>query len=389
MESVDHGSVQQREDAIGQLMAAMSAIHRQVLALIAEHDASEAWRDDGAATMTAWLQARFSLDRRNAADHVRVAAAMRDLRTISAAYERGRLSWDQVREVTRFATPETDDELAQMAPGLSPRRLQRMAVRTRHVDERLAAETHRTRYLDYSWDETARSLRLNGCIPDADGAVVWKAMHRIASEAPADPETGTRDPYSARCADALVRLASHHLATDADADRATIVVHVDADRLLTGEGPIEIEDGPATAMSTLRRLACDARLQLVAEGSDGDPVGIGRTARTVPGWLRRQLTHRDDGCRFPGCGRTRWTHAHHVEHWADGGATDLDNLVTLCTFHHRLLHEQDWQIRITGSDITWRRPDGTPYAPRPPTLRPAVRTRIVEPVLVAAAAGPP
>ncbi|MDH3500226.1 MAG: HNH endonuclease [Acidimicrobiia bacterium] len=66
--------------------------------------------------------------------------------------------------------------------------------------------------------------------------------------------------------------------------------------------------------------------------------------RTVPPWLRREVEARDHGCRWAGCGRTRWVHIHHVIHWALGGPTNLDNLIMLCGFHHRLLHNDGWTI---------------------------------------------
>jgi hypothetical protein len=70
---------------------------------------------------------------------------------------------------------------------------------------------------------------------------------------------------------------------------------------------------------------------------------VGRKTRTIPPALRRALDSRDRGCRFPGCG-LRFTDAHHVRHWADGGKTGLDNLLLLCSHHHRLVHEEDWKI---------------------------------------------
>lgn len=264
-----------------------------------------------------------------------------------------------------------------------------MANRARVVPEAEEQEEHRKRYLRYRWHETDRSLMISGRIPGADGATVWKALHRIATDSEADPETGEYEHYQARCADALVRLASQSIAADTDVDRATIVVHTDAKTLLDGGGPIEIESCPTVSHSVVRRLACDSRLELVVDGPDGQPIGIGRRSRTVPGWLKRQVNRRDSGCRFPGCGRTRWTQVHHIIHWADGGRTDLDNLILLCGFHHRFLHDRGWSIEWIGDDLVWRKPDGTIYPPTPGRLREAVRARIVEPVLVAAGAGPP
>jgi len=77
----------------------------------------------------------------------------------------------------------------------------------------------------------------------------------------------------------------------------------------------------------------------LAEDEDGVPLSIGRKSRAIPPALRRALTTRDGGCRFPGCTNTRFVDAHHVRHWADGGETSLDNLVLLCRRHHGLVHE--------------------------------------------------
>ncbi|MBT8193477.1 MAG: HNH endonuclease, partial [Acidimicrobiia bacterium] len=87
-----------------------------------------------------------------------------------------------------------------------------------------------------------------------------------------------------------------------------------------------------------------SRLQPAIDDPDGFTVGVGRTSRKIPHWLRRLLDDRDGGCRFPGCGRTRWTHAHHIIHWANEGPTNLDNLIILCGFHHRLVHRDGWRI---------------------------------------------
>ena len=80
-------------------------------------------------------------------------------------------------------------------------------------------------------------------------------------------------------------------------------------------------------------------------------LNIGRRSRTVPRRIGHALRIRDGGCRFPGCGQSRWTDAHHIRHWADGGKTSLDNLVTLCRYHHRSLHRGEYRIE-RGKDGT-------------------------------------
>jgi len=93
---------------------------------------------------------------------------------------------------------------------------------------------------------------------------------------------------------------------------------------------------------------------------------MGRITRVPPPWLLRQVRYRDGGCRFPGCGTKAFTQAHHIVFWREGGATDLDNLVTLCSWHHKLVHEYGWWIKGSAQgDLRWYRTDGTPYAAGP------------------------
>jgi hypothetical protein len=81
--------------------------------------------------------------------------------------------------------------------------------------------------------------------------------------------------------------------------------------------------------------------------------------------IRRALKRRDGGCRFPGCSCSRFVDAHHIQHWADGGETSMDNLVLLCRRHHRLVHEGGFGVHSeSAGDIRFTYPDGRimPYA---------------------------
>lgn len=132
-------------------------------------------------------------------------------------------------------------------------------------------------------------------------------------------------------------------------ERYQIVVHVDARTLQDdGDGRCELADGRSVAAETARRLACDASLLELHE-RDGELLALGRKRRTVSSALRRALAARDRGCRFPGCERTRFVDAHHVQHWSRGGETNLDNLISLCRRHHRLVHERGYSVKL-GAD---------------------------------------
>ena len=117
-------------------------------------------------------------------------------------------------------------------------------------------------------------------------------------------------------------------------------------------------DGTRVSAETCRRLACDAALVVMRHAPDGSVLDVGRRTRAISPALRRALDHRDGGCRFPGCG-LRLCDAHHVEHWADGGETKLDNTLLLCRRHHRAVHEEGFRVELLANgEVRFHRPDG-------------------------------
>jgi hypothetical protein len=149
------------------------------------------------------------------------------------------------------------------------------------------------------------------------------------------------------------------------AERYQVFLHVDPGTL-QAEGEIgrsHLEDGTRVSAETSRRLSCDAAVVQVTTDGDGSVLDVGRRTRTIPPALRRALQVRDGGCRFPGCG-LRFTEGHHLVHWADGGETTLDNLVLLCRFHHRRVHEDGFEVR-RGSDggVRFFDPEGRAVPP--------------------------
>jgi hypothetical protein len=169
----------------------------------------------------------------------------------------------------------------------------------------------------------------------------------------ADP-TDTRSPGQ-RCVDAFIevcRLASAcGELPDNGGDRPQVIVTIDYDSLRRQVGAGTFDDGSGLSAAAARRLACDAGIIPAVLGTASQPLDLGRQSRLATGPLRRALVLRDKGCAFPGCDRPpRWTDAHHIVHWSNGGPTDLGNLALLCGYHHRLIHQSDWQIRINPKD---------------------------------------
>jgi len=173
--------------------------------------------------------------------------------------------------------------------------------------------------------------------------------------------------WSKQRADALVHVAEASLVGEGSCHgaRAQLSVHVDAEVLadVSAPGRCELEDGAAIAADSMRRLSCDADVLAIVHGEDGEPLGPGRRSRKVTSRLRRALWQRDQGCVFPGCSCKQYLHAHHVQHWAEGGPTELDNLVMLCRYHHRLVHEGGFSIDTQASDPRFFSPAGERVVP--------------------------
>lgn len=389
----------QRE--ITELAAHINAATCNWLLLVGEFDRREGWAELDCRSCVHWLSYRCGLSPTAARDQVRVARLLDDLPEIRASFARGELCYSQVRALTRIATAETEEGLVMIARYATAAQLERIVRAYRGVLRDQVDPSGERRYLRCDYDEDG-SVLIRARLPAEEGALVMAALEagrdalregRAAGPAEvtggsdsaetthigdtqraeverddADEAPGERP--AASNADAIVLMAQTLLsagaAERAAADSYQVLVHVDAATLAQDDdGPCQLEQGTALHPETARRLACDASLVRILE-RDGRPLSIGRKTRAVPPALRRALNSRDPMCRFPGCGQRRFLHAHHIDHWARGGRTDLANLVQLCSHHHRLLHEGGYGIeRGAQGALHFRRPDGrlVPNAP--------------------------
>ena len=240
-----------------------------------------------------------------------------------------------------------------------------------------------------------RTLRLNeatgaisGCLTTEGMALLRTALDPLA--APSRSDDGTKDSRTTgqRLIDALVELARRAIAANSFetnhgiSHRVLVTIGLDSlthnhphtspgpasttntgssgGRAVGGDGaampsfgrgqvpaPGHMEWGGMISSAAVRRLACCAAIQRVILDPAGAVLDVGREYRTATPAQFAALIARDGGCAFPGCTRpASWCIAHHIVHWADGGATDLDNLVLLCTHHHTVAHHHGWEIRV-------------------------------------------
>ncbi len=372
-------------DRIAELSAHIHAATYRLLVMIREFDRREGWAV-GFRTCAHWLSWRTGIDLGAAREKVRVARALSELPLLSAGLRRGELSYSKARALTRVATPDNEEELVMFAKAGTAAHVERLVRAWRCVDrleeQREERLRHGTRFLELRPDGGGM-WRLRGRLDPEVGALLARALEAaedaLFRSAPADVDAESaavaaadgadRPTATQRRADAIGLLAERALQagsarevdegsealTDAGggvwssrADRFQVVVHVEADDLTSAADPGggQLGDGIRVSAETSRRIACDAGRVLMTEAGERGVLNVGRRTRTVPPALRRALERRDGCCRFPGCG-VRFTDAHHVKHWADGGETRLENLVLLCRRHHRAVHEGDFKVRMS------------------------------------------
>jgi hypothetical protein len=230
-------------------------------------------------------------------------------------------------------------DLARYATAAQVEKLVRAYRRVGRLEENARATAQQaSRELTCYYDDDG-SLVIRARLPPDEGAVVLQALNAAMDAQQRDMESddvtavtsAVEDRFAQRRADALTTMAEttlrHGPGHLSAGDRYQVVVHVTAETLADTDGRCELDEGQRLAPGTVRRIACDASLLHITEDSAGNPLDIGRKTRAVPPAMQRALRSRDGGCRFPGCTHERFVDAHHIEHWADGGETSIDNPV--------------------------------------------------------------
>jgi hypothetical protein len=371
------------------------------LRLARQADANGIPREQGHPALANWLRAQLVLDSRPARDMAGRATALRDRPAVEQALLDGRMDVrqasvvaDAVNELpavlarTRAVSSlshgqivaAAEDVLIKRAEEFSPYYLRKIGERILfHVAPDIAEEVEKAALDRQEARAHARRgftvsapvdglCRLSGNLGVEDAAIVNAALDPLCRPVPGDD----RDPAQRR-ADALADLCRLALRTgelpENGGEPPQLAITVAYDPLARSLGTADLDTGDRVSPVTARRLACDARILPAVLGTAGQVLNVGRTRRPATRPIRRALTIRDRGCAFPGCDRPpRWCDAHHIRSWLDGGRTRLHNLVLLCRYHHRVIHDPKagWQIRL-GAD---RHPDFIPPTWEDPEQKP-------------------
>jgi hypothetical protein len=362
-------------DHSGRLAASMS----RWLVMVGHFDALQGHLVFGLASTAQWLSHTCGIAHRTAVEHVRVARALLLHPRLAEEMGAGRLSFSQVRTISRVAGPG-EDRLVEDLIGVARRgtvaQLEVVVRGLRTVDHN-DKDTDPGEYVKYSWTDDSR-WQLTARLDPERGSPVGAAIEAIM----------TRDGCSPT--DALTRLAEIGLAALADAtnpnrelrgdERAAVVIHLDAARVPPhaaqrdqapaprsaerdpdspqrdpGEVPVvgrpyaRIAGGPGLPDRVVLRLLCEGRIRTVLHDKTSNVLDVGRSHRLVTDRQYRALLARQHGhCAHPGCPNIKNLHAHHRIHWIQGGRTDLANLLLLCERHHVAHHAGEFEIFPDG-----------------------------------------
>lgn len=379
-------------DLMSETLEVCAQIHRlqvrRVMQVI-ELDERGVLAERGYRTVAQWLAASTNLEIGECTAIVSLAALLRLEPEVRAAYERGDLDAVKARQIAYFCRHYPDamdprqlatarDILITHASATAATRETVRAV-IRRLERRFGRDDAVPAGEDITRNEVFASKSLHGRVvvkADLDAVTGARLLHILSGlSAPHPRIDGIRDERTParRRADGFAEMLRRyeaaglgpveggvkpHLSVTASIRDLTNAESLRALFAHTGEDGYALEPwaGPLS-IDAARMLACDAVVSRIVVDDHGVPLAHGRAHRTATAAQRRALAIRDGGCAFPSCATpAAWTDAHHIEHWLDGGATDLDNLVLLCGHHHRLMHHTGWEVRV-GPD---RRPEFLP-----------------------------
>jgi 5-methylcytosine-specific restriction endonuclease McrA len=333
-------TLDQVECELGEIQAAKAGLVARELRLLREADRMQAHAADGARTMADWAAARLDLAPETARTLVSTARGLESLPVLEQALEDGQLSYERTVELVRAVTCRVDvtDHWSFDVAGLR-RVISKRRGRTRSGD----FEAYDARYLVVQ-PSLERSLwRLHGQLAAADGAAVERALDTRADEM--TERVAERPPLAQRRADALVDICE---SGGRSGSEPLISVFVDADVATVGgylpAGPEAVDEA-----------ACLGSVEVIDVTDRAEPVNRGHKTRVIPGKLRRAVLHRDGGrCTVDGCTSRYRLQPHHVIPWTEHGPTSLDNLITLCWYHHHVVvHGQG--RRLDPTSLPFRR----------------------------------
>ena len=356
----DLASLSDREklDRTAFLLAAQNRIGAELARCVRSAEVTRSAEDDGAKTMQSWLRGHCRLSPGEAHRVVYRGRALEQLPAVAAGFADGTITAEQVTVAARIARPEHVTAAAAQNIDLAS------------IDAVLAEVARTREYADLGIvvERYLALLDPDGPKPDpTEKRAFWMTRHSdgsrtfggeldafggdkletaLESIVQANRPEGDRRSRSQQQSDALVQLADLALGFEQlpvhRGSKPHAVMTIPAADLFdpaVTHGLGRLGYGSWLSAEQARHASCDADLTPIILDEHGVPLAMGRTRRLFPPHIRRALVLRDEHCIFAGCFAPHyWCDAHHVQHWIDGGDTDLDNSALLCERHHTKVH---------------------------------------------------
>jgi hypothetical protein len=316
--------------------------------------------DDGSGTAIEWITVECNVTRNAASDAIAVGEQLSQIPESIQALHAGEIGFAHVPVMARTAKAVgaafDESVLLKKARNCTPGRFYYKAQQYRHSVQPKTYADEQAKEAHSNWFSmsTAKDGRffLEGNLDAVTGAAVRGALDPLARPC---GEHDNRE-YDQRMADALVEVITHGGQHNI---QLQVTSSIETLLNLTGATGAEMEFSLPVSSKTVERWACDCSVTRVLI-QDSVVIDVGRAKRVISGPTKRALRARDGHCVWPGCDRpASWSDGHHLVHWIHGGSTNLENLVLLCHRHHRMVHEDHWQIAKTGDGevITVKGPD--------------------------------
>jgi hypothetical protein len=254
-----------------------------------------------------------------------------------------------------------EKHLVEAATTLRPREVGLLGQRILahlHPDGVLASDAEQQRNRSFALHpESDGSYRAVGRLTSACGAQLLAWLTPRSAPKPSDDAGPDPRSHGQRMHDALEQLAGLAIRRNELVESgapAQVIITMTADQLSTRQGLAETSFGQLLPVADALRMADEASLHLLLRDQRGVILEHGRTKRIATRAQTIALTARDKGCTFPGCDQPpEHCQRHHIVAWADGGATDLDNLTLVCGYHHREFDRAGWSCQMTGGQAHW------------------------------------
>jgi hypothetical protein len=330
-----------------------------------------------------WVANTCAMSRNSASDRLCVGEQIESMPQVAQALNAGEIGYQSVAVIChlREKLAEKGEQLVEQdwvgwARQYSVHTLRDLARYARHVvdpDGFLKDENENFEQRHLHISQSGPMFVIDCVLDPVAGAALKTAIDSLSKRHAPDDERTPRQ----RRADALTEIVFHAMDEGKLPKRNGVRPHITVTTTLEGlKGELgaaasDLEHGMPISSKTVERLACDGCLSRVLM-ADSVVIDVGHATRAISPSQRRALRARDKHCRFPGCDRpVSWTSPHHIEFWSRGGPTNMPNLVSLCYFHHRCVHEGEWQVvraaqgfkfippervvmrRLRGSPVRW------------------------------------